>query len=145
MIGLRLRPAFVGDIHKVRQVAWSGALVIRFLGDYGHKIAHIVFVRFPILDGNLTEGEAGVRAIDRVHDPAPDLRRREVGTGRGRKGGRNRTARDTRAQWRGQELAAIDYLHYAVGASAIREIDAVTYDPCRYGTMYGGYRGEVRR
>src|SRR5262245_37926233 len=145
MVGLRLRPGFIGDIHKVGQVSWPGTFVIRFFGDDSHKITHVAFIGRPVLDGDLTEGEACVSPIDRVHDPASDFRRREVGTGSGRKCGRNRTTRYTRAQGRGQEFFSVDDLHDAVITGAVREIDAVTLDSCRYRTMYGGYLGEVWR
>src|SRR5262245_62076042 len=118
-------------------MARPGAFVIRLLRHDCHEITlNSFFIGGPIGYCESTERKAGVRAVYRVHDPAPDLRCREVSTGRRRKCGRNRPARDASSQGRREELLAVDDLHHAVGASAIREIDAVTLDPCRYRPMY---------
>src|SRR5882724_1244010 len=118
------------NIHHVCQVARPPALVIRLLRGHRYEIAHrAFFVLRPIGDGNLTNGIASVRAIDWVHNPAPDLECRvassRTSTGRGRSCTRSRAAPGTRSPRRGQELAAVDYLHHAVTTGPVGGVDAV--------------------
>ena len=67
-----------------------------------------------------------MRAIDRVHNPTPDLRTLKVGN------------RD-----RGREkLRAIDDLHDTVVTRAVCKVDSITRGPSGDGTMDGRYRIE---
>src|SRR5919197_3259208 len=126
MVGLRLRPAFVGNVHKVCQVTRPGALVIGFLRDYRHEIALNPFcVGCPIGDLEPTEGEACMRAIDRIHHPATDLRALKV----------------TRIA--GEKFGAVYDLHDAVATRAVRKVDAITCGAGGDGTMDGRYGGEA--
>src|SRR5712691_3475548 len=156
----RLRLALRGGVHRVGQVAdLIGAEVRRRLGGDEHDVANgsdvVAGIGHEVRDRDLADREAGVRAVVRVHDPAPELRSLEVGTGRRELRRRSRATGNPRAEGRGQELGAVNDLHDPVGAGAVREIDPVesgarpsdrvggVVGPGRDGAVDAGHRSEV--
>src|SRR5262249_9465525 len=102
------------------------ALVGCLLRSHDHEIAHSTIpVDGKIRHGDVADRIAGVRAIDRIHNPTPDLPGMEVSTSRCVGRVRNRAAPNTGAPLCRQQLRAIDDLHNTIVADAIGEIDAV--------------------
>src|ERR1700737_2471495 len=136
------------------------AVVRRRLGGDEDDVARRSKVRVArigdeVLDGDLADGEAGVSAVVRVHDPAPKLRSLEVRAGSRELRRRRGATGNPSAPRRGQQLRAIDDLHDPVGASPVSEVDSVEggarpidwvggrVGSGRDGAVDAGYRSEM--